>query len=181
MTLVIAIKTKDSIVWGSDGVGIKGDVISKLGHPKWVDIDNVRIGLTGYAKFFQVFEYMKLPKHKKSFSDKKYIVKKVVPRIVKGLRKSKLVKDDEEWVYGDFIIGYKGKLFAVLSDFYVKEVEWYNVGCVEDFANGLLMPFVENSGLETESVKRAVLQTLKYSAKYNCAINKPFYVDVQGV
>ena len=146
MTCIVGM-LKDGVVYmAGDHIGTDGYDVEIQRRSKVFRNREFVVGYTSSFRMGQILEHVWTPpKQPKSCKDlTEYMVKYVVPSLIK-------VFDDEKFIQnsgdakrsgqafgGEFLIGYKGHLFKIQSDFAVLECTYPfdSIGAGEDFAKG---------------------------------------------
>lgn len=142
MTCIVGIKNKGKVYIGGDSAGVNSryDIAARL-DPKVFLVDDMAIGYCGSFRMGQLLRYIDPPKHKKGVDDFQYMVTQFVPLIRKTFTDGGYNKKDKEQDEGGlFLIGYRGHLYSIESDYQVAEnVDAYDaIGCAYGYALGSL-------------------------------------------
>lgn len=176
MTCVVAMVRDGQVYMGADSAGVGGYNIRYRKDPKVFINGEMLIGFTTSFRFGQILQYeFSPPKHHSDVSIEKYMVSCAIPEMRKALKTHgyTTVNNNEE-IGGQCLIGYRGRLFMIDSDFQVGETDdgFDAVGCGHDLAMGSmlatlkLMPsFPANSHLE---------MALEAAARFSAGVAAPF-------
>jgi ATP-dependent protease HslVU (ClpYQ) peptidase subunit len=142
MTCIVGLKHKGEVFIGGDSAGVSGYSISSRKDPKVFINGDLVIGFTTSFRFGQILQYeLTPPKHHPDTSNAKYMVSQLVPAIRQALKEHGYlyVKESNE-SGGTCLIGYRGQLFLMDSDFQIGEMsgDFYAVGCGADLALGAM-------------------------------------------
>ena len=181
MSVVVAIRENGKIYMGADSQVTKGGTRVTLKNPNnykiWkVDggehclmgqVGNLRDGnvirlmrdvFDDYDEFYERVNY-------------RFVVKYLVPEIIKSLRDAKYIKVTDEYVDSldsSFLFAYRDKLFLINSDLAVIEVNDYvAIGSGADQAIGSLL------STEGQSPKRRIVKAIKASAACDIYVDYP--------
>ena len=147
MSVVVALKFKDGVIIGSDRRvttsyhTYQDDAATKIHMTQYSNHD---IGTVGYLRTLNVIstvdEFMEykdiLDGDKVDF---KYLVKTIVPKLIKTLENNRILDELECTSNSNFIYATNEKIFTIGGDFAVIEHPyWAAVGCGQDLVAGLL-------------------------------------------
>lgn len=143
MTCIVGIVEDRSVFIGGDSAGVDGGLGKVcMKSPKVFRNGEFIIGYTSSFRMGQVLQYdLKPPKVKSNFTAEEMMVKQFIPAVRKCFLKSGFArKDNNVETGGDFLVGFRGRLFFVESNFLVGESahNYYAVGCGADLALGAL-------------------------------------------
>lgn len=143
MTCIVALKHKGKVYMGGDSAGVAGlSVSTRLDHKVHIIGKTILMGFTSSFRMGQLLAYsLKIPTHPKNMSTEKYLSTIFIDEIRRCLSDggfSKNINGSESG--GVFLIGYKGRIFNIFSDYQVAEnIHPYSaVGCGSDLALGSL-------------------------------------------
>jgi|CXWL01.1.fsa_nt_gi hypothetical protein len=179
MTLIVGLvektEEKSIIHMGADSLGSNGFTKMVCDTPKMFRVKDFLIGCTGTYRMCQLLRHtLRPPHHEDGVKPIDYLVKELIPAI-QSLFENAKYSEVEKSVQsgGNFLIGYRGQLYEVQSDFSVLEVACgYNaVGSGEYLAMG---SFASTDG---ESVKTRMQKALAAGEKHCCTVAGPFHFD----
>ncbi len=177
MTCIVGfIDDSGDIYMGGDSAGVSGFDIRTCSNPKVFINGEFIMGYTSSFRMGQLLQY--------SFSPPKYISelhgdihKYMCTEFVNSLRQclsngGYARNDSGEESGGFFLVGFKGRLFEIQSDFQVFECsEPYNsVGCGESFALGSLW---QNNAVYGENKVKEALKCAEY---FSAGVRSPFTI-----
>lgn len=142
MTCIIAITEKDKVHMVGDLCGSNG--FQHKNYTKNVKIfknGEFLIGHTDTYRLGQILQYSWCPPKKSAdYDEDVYIYKHIVDSLKKTLDENSYGKKDGVcFIGGNFLIGYKGRIFEVQSDMSILEHEKFaSVGCGEYMAESSL-------------------------------------------
>ena len=142
MTCIVGLKFSGHVYIGGDSAGVSGWSISSRKDPRVFINGEMSIGFTTSFRFGQILQYeLTVPKHYPDVTVDQYMVKQFVPAVRQALKEHGYlyVKENNE-SGGCCLIGYRGRLFLMDSDFQIGEMgaDYYAVGCGADIALGAL-------------------------------------------
>jgi ATP-dependent protease HslVU (ClpYQ) peptidase subunit len=178
MTCIVGWAKENTVTMGCDSAAVDNSGhINKTLLPKVFRAGNLMIGYTSSFRMGQLLQYNLEFEENKNNSDMKYLVKQVVPNIRKCLKEGgyTTIKDNEE-IGGQFLLGYKGLLYEVASDFQVNIFTrpFNAVGSGQPYALGALS--ILNAYFPTQDIKPILWKALTTAAQFNCYVTKPFSI-----
>jgi ATP-dependent protease HslVU (ClpYQ) peptidase subunit len=180
MTCIVGIIDKENnrILIGGDSAGSGMNIIITRKDPKVFKNKKFIIGFTTSFRMGQILmtEDLSSRSQKKNEDDLTYIIKVVVKRIRKLFKDGGYSCEDKEGgeIGGDFILGYKNKLFLIHSDFQVGEYhdDYMSCGCGEPYALGSLHG-TENTSF---TVSERLIKALEAAQKFALGVRGPFNI-----
>lgn len=174
MTCIVGLVDKRNIYIGADSASVAGWTRRITRLPKVFRRGPFLIGYTTSFRMGQLLQHeLQVPPQKDRVDDMEFMVTTFVESVRKLLKErgvSKVEANAESG--GQFLVGYKSRLFSVQSDFQVNEMAdgFDAVGSGAEFALGAL---AATRGLSpTVRVRRA----LEVSATFNMGVTGPFFV-----
>ena len=181
MTCIAALVEEGTITMGGDSAGVSGYRLSVRADPKVFVSGNFLIGYTSSFRMGQVLRFhVKPPEHPRKQDGEwldtyEYMVRYFVEECRKQFKDHgylATVNGQDEG--GCFLVGYRGKLFIIDTDFQVGEVRdtFAAVGCGMDIAQGVLY------GLQSipESPRTKVLVALEGAERFSAGVRGPFTI-----
>src|SRR3990167_7962118 len=112
MTCVVGLEKRGTVWIGADSAGTASDMRQQLrADEKVFKLGEMLIGICGSFRMGNLLRYkLELPEHRAAVSDMEYLVGDFVSSV-------KTLLDNA--MEGSFLVGYKGKLYHVQSDFQV--------------------------------------------------------------
>jgi len=180
MSVVVAIKEGKKIYMGADSQSTKGNTRITLRNPNnfkiWrvIDSNNTLMASVGAARDANVIrlvpgivdEYDEFAKR----VNYKFVVKYIVPNLVRELKKAGFIKDESyiEYINSAFLFAYKDKLFLIDRDLCVLEINDYvAIGSGSPEAIGSLL------STEGEDPKARIVKAIKASAANDIYVDYP--------
>jgi len=168
----------------ADSCGISENFVISCSTKKIVEKKDMLIGVTGSFRVLQLIRYnFTLPKHKKNLTSIEYLNKCFVPKFREVLAENGCLSEDRgiESFEATLLIGYRGELFIIESDFQVRK-SIYNyeaIGAGRDVAYPLLF-FVDllynNKNLKQLSTRESLIFIMKSISKFFTSIEEPFII-----
>lgn len=184
MTCIVALKHNKKIYMGGDSLGSSSSTMSKtvrLDEKVFIK-DEMILGFTSSFRMGQILRYvMKSPERPEGISDMEYLVAHWIPELIEvfdnnGFRGTKDPDDhDSTKTGGNFLLGYRGVLYNIESDFQVGiPAEQYDaIGCGEDLARGSVFTSKRNGLKDPTSI---ITIALEASEKYSAGVQRPFHI-----
>ena len=179
MTAIAAL-VHDGKVWmGGDSAGVDGRLGLHLRKdPKVFIVGEFIIGFTTSFRMGQILRFNLNPEKPTEGEDQfHYMVTKFIPAVTKALEDSKWLKSRESVAEGGtFLVGWRGKLFAIYPDFQVAELSTpYNAcGCAIDLILGSLY----TTGLQNDAIGpyERVETSLRAAEAFSAGVRGPFTI-----
>jgi len=144
----------------------------EIANPKVFAKKEYLIGYTTSFRMGQILErFLEPPPIKDGDNLYHLMIDKFVPQIIKIFKRHRWSKnEDGNEVGGQFIVGVRGRLFFIESDFSVIEYNsaFISCGCGVDYAEGSLFN-------DTRS-KDAILRAFKAAAHFSVYVQPPFKI-----
>lgn len=175
MTCIVGIVHKGQVYMGADSAGANHRNITTRADKKIFKNGDFLIGFTSSFRMGQLLQYDFSPPHHHSDVDiEKYMVKDFIKTVRECFRDGGFMTYHEhQEVGGKFLVGYKGRLFKIDSDFQVAEATrgFDATGCGEEYALGSVY-----STEKMEPEKRIRL-ALEAAEEYSLGVRSPFHID----
>lgn len=181
MTCIVGLIDKETktIYIGGDSAGVGGRYnIRTRKDPKVFIRGPFIMGFTTSFRMGQLLmsdERFTVRPQKGYESDYEYMVSAFVPAVQKLFEVGGFIEEDNKVKSGGtFLVGYKGNLYCIESDFQVAEHhdEFNACGCGEDYALGSLYSTRKTKMIPAERVYEA-LETAEY---FSAGVRKPFNI-----
>lgn len=172
MTCIVGIAQNGTVTIGGDSAGTAGWGRTIRADSKVFRNGPLIMGFTSSFRMGQVLRYHLKPPTPTGDLEA-YMVRDFIPAVRECLSEAAWLKKTEERVEGGtFLIGVKGRLFVVHSDFQVGEsVDGYAaVGSGSDVALGSLY------ATQGQAVRKRINTALEAAAYFNAAVAGPFTV-----
>lgn len=170
MTAIAALVDKGKIYIGGDSAGVAGLAISIRADEKVFVNSQCIIGFTTSFRMGQLLQYKFVPpKQKRNTSDMQYMVVDFIDAVRKLFIDNDYGEKDDG---GQFIVGYKGKLYEIERDFQVacSAIGFAAVGCGAPLVLGSLY-----STVGMDPIKRINL-SLEAASRFNAGVAAPFLI-----
>lgn len=176
MTCVVAMVKDGHLFMGADSAGVSDYSIRYRKDPKVFINGEMLFGFTSSFRFGQILQYeFNPPKHHADVPIEQYMVSGAVPAMREALRNHGYTRvNNNEETGGQCLIGYRGRLFMIASDFQVCETDdcFNAIGCGQDLAMGSMLSTLKlvpnlpaNSHIEL---------ALEAAARYSAGVTAPF-------
>lgn len=177
MTCIVGFVGDDGIYMGGDSAGVSGFDIRGRADEKVFIKDDIIYGFTSSFRMGQILRFrFNRPEHKQGIDDYEYLCSVYIDELIACFKAHGYLKDDKGEVSGGiFLLGYKGNLYKVESDFQVgKSFDNYDAcGCGEYYALGALN-ILDLPKLSTQS---KVLRALETAEKFSAGVRSPFVIE----
>lgn len=174
MTCVVGLIDGGRVYIGADSAAVAGWTRRKTLLRKVFRRGPFLIGYTTSFRMGQLLEHqLRVPKQKPTESDMAYMVNEFIEATRKLLKERGFAKvESNNESGGQFLVGYKGHLYSIESDFQVGEMaEGFDaVGGGSDYALGAM------SALHDLAPKRRIMRSLEIASEFNMGVCAPFVV-----
>ena len=176
MTCIVGVQEHGNVYLGGDSAGVSDHNLRIRKDSKVFSVGSILFGFTSSFRMGQLLRFsLKIPEQTTP-DDYKYLCTSLIDAIRKCFKKGGYVGTEKsgQELGGDFLIGYKGQLYHVCSDFQVgiPELSYDACGCGEPYALGSLYA---TEGLELGSPER-IRRALEAAAKFSGAVAPPFHI-----
>ncbi len=181
MTCIIGLVEKKTVFMGADSAGVAGLDICTRKDPKIFLNGEFLIGYTTSFRMGQILRYsFNPPKPRESIGSYEYMCTEFIDTLIASLKDKGFAKVDNNRITGgQFLVGYRGSLFEIDSDFQVGEVlkNYVSVGCGYAYAFGSMYA-TEKTSMSPE--KRLDL-ALRAAQEFSGGVREPFIIEKKGV
>lgn len=178
MTCIVGFVEGNTVWMGGDAAGTNWQLDQDLyDAPKVFRNDGALIGSCGSARQGDLLRHaLTVPDHDPRTDIAKYMVTTFIDAVRTCFKAGGVggLKDGVEQSQGDFLVGYKGRLFVVYSDYQVRAptLRYASVGCGAQIALGALFA----SDHITSGYDRVHL-ALRASERFSAGVRAPFVVE----
>ena len=178
MTCVVGIVEGDSVYIGADSAGVAGFDLTVRKDTKVFVREKIAFGFSGSFRFGQLLKYeLRIPELEEGSDVFNYIVTKFVGAVRCCMANNGQLSTKNGVEAGcQFLIGIKGRLFCIESDYQVAEstLPYASIGVGSDYALGALdVLYSENPYC---SPVDKIGRSLEASAKFSTAVSAPFNI-----
>lgn len=179
MTCIVGLETQSGVVMGGDSASISGydSDITKL-EKVFVKDGKFLIGYTSSFRMGQLIEYkFSPPVQEEGQDDLEYLVCDFVDKLRECLKDGGYTRIDSNQEQGGyFLLGYKGKLYNISSDFQVNRSGhgFDAVGCGADYAKAVM--YITKEAPPMIRIEKA----LEVAEVFSCGVARPFIVKNIG-
>lgn len=178
MTCIVGLETKEGILMGGDSASSDGWNMDITRLKKVFVQGRFLVGYTTSFRMGQLLQYrLTVDNQKNEQSDLEYLATTFIDAVRECLKDGGFKKvESEQEEGGQFLVGYKKKLYFVDMDFQVNSsVDGFMAaGSGATYALGNMRG---SKGLDSE---RRVKQALETAAHFSNSVRKPFYTILQG-
>lgn len=178
MTVIIGYVSKEKVYIAGDSAGISGNSILIRKDPKVFKNGEFIMGFTTSFRMGQLLmsSKLKVSKQKKSETDYHFMITTFIDAIIACFKDGGYIqKENESLIGGTFLVGYKGKLYNISSDFQVGETEdnFDAVGCGDDIARGAMYILEKHTSLQPEEKLKLALEAVN---RFSTGVAPPFNI-----
>lgn len=181
MTCIVAYVAENKDIWmAADSATVAGLDLRMKRQPKIFLKGEFIIGVTGYTRMQQIMQYaFHPPMQPDDMEQEEYMCTLFVNEfrdVMKNLGYAQKYSE-QEYVDSKALIGYRGKLYVMESNFQIMEhIDPYDaVGCGEPFALGALYVQDADNAIE-HNPHGALIMALHAATRYSAGVREPFYV-----
>ena len=175
MTCIVGLVCNDNVFMGGDSQGSGGGGKVALKNRKVFKNGAFLIGYTSSYRMGQLLQHSFSPPAQKEGQDVFAYMTTDFINAVRDCMKSGgySTNDKGEESGGDFLVGYKGRLFEIQDDYAVLESEhtFNSVGCGFAYAFGSLY------STDNLDPRERILKALGASEQFSMGVGKPYYVE----
>lgn len=181
MTCIVGVVEGDTVWMGGDSAGTNSWLDQCIyDEPKVFRNDGMLIGSCGSHRQAQLLRYvLKPPDHDPRSSIEKYMVKDFINAVRECFTAGGVCekRDNVEGHLGAFIVGYRGRLFVIHSDYQVRmpKKPYAAVGCADQIAHGALF-----ASEHMTNTKDRVELALHAAEQFSAGVRGPFVVESLG-
>ncbi len=178
MTCIVGLVENGTVYIGGDSAGIAGLSISIRADEKVFQNGPFIMGFTSSFRMGQLLRYkFDPPQQTVSQDDMTYMV----TDFIDGVRRCFSANgfgDKDATIGGTFLVGYKGQLYTIQSDFQValSKDPFDAVGCGSDLALGSLYTTSKSTGMKPED---KVVMALEAASAFSAGVAPPYVIMAQ--
>ncbi len=176
MTCIAAIKHEGKVYIGADSAAGKGTYLTLRADEKVFKNGKFGFGFTSSFRMGQLLRYrLSPPEQKGSQGDVEFMNTSFIDAVRKCLKSGGYAKVDNNVEKGGvFIVGYKGQIYKIESDFQVAIplANYDSCGCGEDIALGALHVLDK----QKKRPREKILAALKAAQAFSSAVREPFKI-----
>lgn len=180
MTCIVALEHKGKVYMGGDSAAVSNRDTRIIEGKKVFKLGPFLIGYTDSFRMGQLLQYnlvVEDQKYAQIEDDEEYLIKVFIPAVRKCLKDGGYVEiNNNVESGGSFLVGYKGKVYVVQSDFLLLRYkdEYNAIGCGDRYALGSL---ATTFFLEDDPEKRLDM-ALETASKFSNGVDAPFYIEI---
>lgn len=175
MTCIVGLIDSGKVYIGADSAGVGGLDIKLRKDVKAFKNDEFLIGFTTSFRMGQLLQYSFSPPKIYELDLFHYMVTLFVDAVRNCFKNGGYAsKNNEAEIGGTFLIGVRGRLFKIESDYQVSEVydDFDSCGCGESYAIGALEVLKDS----TLTAKQKIIKSLEVAEKFSAGVSAPFNV-----
>lgn len=171
-TCIVGIVHNGNVWMGCDSMASSEYVKSEMRAPKIFRSGEMLIGVCGALRVRDVVEFITANERGEGVvNDRAFLIQNYVPALRSGLKDAGVLDTDEGDAFdGGMLIGYRGRLFQLYSDFALMEHERWAVGSGSEYALGSLF---STSGEPQKRIKTA----LQAACEFSPSCGPPFVIE----
>lgn len=173
MTCIAGICDNGTVIIGADSAAVNGYNICSTKLPKVFIVDEFIIGYTTSFRMGQLLQYeLQIPERPNGITDEEYIIKHFIKEVRKCMQTGGYATiDNNRESSGEWLLGYRGKLYHIGSDYGVLEnmMGYSAVGCGSNIALGAMFAY---DGKPLFKIKTG----LAAAAEFSAGVRAPFTI-----
>lgn len=176
MTCIVGIQDRGSVWIGGDSAGVSGLDVTLRRDPKAFINHDFAIGYTTSFRMGQLLRFQfvppKIPKGQDLYQ---YMVTHFVEAVRQCFKAGGFHDQDNKNHGGEFLVGYKDRLFTVDNDFQVAEdyPDYAAIGCGAKYALGCLSV---QERLANQQARKRIEQALDVAAQFSGGVRPPYTI-----
>lgn len=174
MTCVVGLEHRGHVWIGGDSAGVSGWALTARADEKVFRNGPCVMGFTSSFRMGQLLRYsLTIPPQHEGVGDEEYMVTAFVDAVRECLKAGGYAKKENEVeAAGQFLVGHRGTLWKVDSDYQVGRslCGYAAVGCGDEFALGAL------HATAGDAPKRRINRALYAAADHSAGVRPPFTV-----
>lgn len=174
MTCIAALAHKGKVYMGGDSAGVGGLALTVRADEKVFRCGKFLMGFTTSFRMGQLLRYsLTVPEQESGQDTYAYMVTTFIDAVRNCLKKGGYAKtDNDEESGGTFLVGYKGRLFKVESDYQVGEtVDGFDAaGCGASIACGAIY------ATKGQEPNRRIKTALEAAERLSAGVRRPFTI-----
>jgi len=174
MTCVIGLIHGSRIYMGSDSAAVGNRFIRTTNLPKIFRNGPFLIGYCGSFRMGQVLEHsLRIPRQKEDQSDIAFMINVFIENVRNCLKEKGVASiEQRKETGGHFMVGYKGRLYSINSDFHVGDM----LDGFDCIGSGAPIALGAMKALEKTRPKQRIEKSLEVAAYYSADVTGPFHV-----
>lgn len=174
MTCIIGFAADNSVYIGGDSAASDGHNVSIYSTPKVFKRGELVFGFTGSYRMGQLLRYHLVPPARhEGVEDIEYLVVHLIPEIRTTFKEHGFSKtDSSEESGGTFLIGYRGNLYVVYTDYQVSQT----ADSIAAIGSGAEVALGAMYALDIEPPVDRITRSLEIAATLNAFVRWPFHI-----
>ncbi len=180
MTCIIGFSNHGTVYMGADSAGIDGYDLRIRQDKKVFKKGRMIFGFTSSFRMGQIIQQKLSIPLQGDKSDFDYMCSDFIDALRSELKTGGFSKvEDNVEIGGTFLVGFRGEIYKIYSDFQVAQVidSFDACGCGEQYALGAMAVLVQNNNLSPEE---KIEQALRIAERFSNGVRAPFYILSQG-
>ena len=175
MTVIIGLEHNGQVYMGGDSMASNGWGQGVTALRKVFRVGPFLIGYTSSFRMGQILQYhLEVRPQELRESDEQYMVAAFIEAVRDCLSKKGYTQiTNNREASGDFLVGYRSKLYYVASDFQVNRYAMglAAVGCGDNYALGAMLAMAE------EKPRKRILKAMKIAEQCSTGVCAPFHIE----
>lgn len=176
MTCIVGLVHNNKVYIGGDSAGVAGFSLQIRADEKVFKKKNFIYGFTSSFRMGQLIRYkFKEPDFYTDYDIDEYLHNQYLDGLIKCFKDNQFAQIKDSEIYGGhFLMGFKGGLYHIQSDFQIaKCITNYNsVGCGEDIALGCLYG-IKDQDLDPQT---KIIIALEAAENFSAGVRGPFHI-----
>ncbi len=177
MTCIIGFVKNNKVFIGGDSAGVAGLDYHIREDKKVFKKKNMIFGFTSSFRMGQILRYcFVIPDHDPRKDDFNYLCTDFMDALIKSFKnKGYATTKNDKVLEGVFLLGYKGNLYQVQSDFQVAKIQrpFDACGCGERYALGAMEVMTKD---DSQSPEKIIIESLKVAESYSAGVRGPYNI-----
>lgn len=178
MTCIAGLVHEGKVYIGGDSAGVAGYYLTVRADAKVFRNGPFLMGFTSSFRMGQLLHYkLRVPAHHPDTDIYEYMVTTFIDTVRQCLRDGGYATNDKgEESGGTFLVGYRGRLFEINSDYQVGEAldGYAAVGCGGEVAQGVMFATIGDYHSPEDRIRLA----LEAAERHSVGVRRPFRIEV---
>ena len=181
MTCIVGMVKDNEVYIGGDSAGVQGGNVRIRQDSKVFKNGPMIFGCTSSFRMINLLKYkLRIPEQDKTYSsDYEYLCTAFIDEVIKCFKNNGYAKVDNNQVEGGtFLLGYKGKLYSVDSDYQVTmcQDDYNACGCGIYYALGAMKTLERWDGFNDAPPESYIQEALIAAEYFHGSVRSPFVI-----
>lgn len=177
MTCIIGFVKDGKVFIGGDSAGVAGLNYHIREDKKVFKKKDMVFGFTSSFRMGQILRYcFDIPDHDPKRDDFDYLCTDFIDGLIKSFKDKGYARTENDEVSGGvFLVGYKGNLYQIYSDFQVAKIQrpFDACGCGERYALGAMEVMTKDKSQDPEKI---ITEALIVAESYSAGVRGPYNI-----